>query len=605
MSTIDTKTNESVWKLYQFLGLNENPDGDTKLKLGEASACINWKITRDRNLKKRPGFHTLMDLSGAVNGLWFGNVSGEEIGLAAANGKLWKIYENGGYLANPTELGSLLTNGIVSFFSYSNIVYVLNGYEYYSYDGLQFKTVEGYRPLIMVARDPTGTDGSLLEGINKLNGKRRVWFSPDGTATVFQLPETGLASIDYVSDNATGQTIPVADYSYDLSAGTVTFNTAPVRGISTIEIAYTFPTNFRYQVTSMTCAELFLGAQDNAVFFYGNGTNQAFYSGVDYNGTPTAEYFPDLNVVGVADENTPITDMIRHNSTLMCYKTTSAYSIEYGMISTALGDAEWGFYVVPVNKEIGNVALGQTRLVNNAPLTLHGESLYRWENTSPYSAQITRDERMAIRISDRIYSTLKSFDLENCYCYDDNDSQEYYIWNGNEALVNNYAADAWYRYTVPQNVCSMCNIHSDLIFGFEDGTIRIFSEDCFTDDGDLINCYWESGSIDFGKPYQRKFMSRLWIGIKPQPTSKVTVTIATDKKSVYTERVVVNSLFTLADVDFGNFSFKINRKPQIKKLKIKAKKFAFMKFILKSSEPDCSATILMIDSLVRETGYVK
>ena len=609
MSMIDTKTNESVWKLYQFLGLNENPDGDTKLKLGEASACRNWKITRDRNLKKRPGFHSIVSLGSgsdkAVRGLWFGNVNGEEIGLAAADGKLWKIYADENYLETPIELGTLLTTEMVNFFPYSNIVYILNGHEYYSYDGSQFKTVEGYRPLIIVARDPTGTDGSLLEAVNKLNGKRRVWFSPDGTAKTFQLPETGLASIDYVMDTATGENIPTSSYSKNITNGTVTFNTAPARGISTLEIGYTFPTNNRGDVTGMTCAELYLGAQDNAVFLYGNGTNKAIYSGLEYDGTSSAEYFPDLNVVTVADDNTPITDMIRHNSALMCYKTTSAYRITFGMISTTLNDNEFGFYVVPVNKSIGNVALGQTRLVNNAPITLHGESLYRWENTSPYSAEISRDERMAIRMSDRVYGTLGTFDLEHCYCYDDNDGQEYYVWYGDAGLVYNYAADAWYRYTAPDTVCSMCNIHSDLIFGFDDGSVRVLSENYFNDDGEVFECYWESGSIDFGKPYQRKFMSRLWIGIKPQATSKVTVTISTDKKSEYTERLVINSLFTLAAVDFGDFSFKINRKPQIKKLKIKAKKFAFMKFILKNSEPDCSATILMIDPLVRETGYVK
>ena len=97
MSSINTDTNEQVWKLYQFLGLHENPDGDTKLKLGEASVCRNWKITRDRNLKKRPGFHTVVELADGepVAGMWFGNVMGDEIGLAACDGHLWKFFASG------------------------------------------------------------------------------------------------------------------------------------------------------------------------------------------------------------------------------------------------------------------------------------------------------------------------------------------------------------------------------------------------------------------------------------------------------------------------------------------------------------------------------
>lgn len=608
MSTINTDTNEQVWKLYQFLGLHENPDGDTKLKLGEASACRNWKVTRDRNLRRRPGFHTMMTLGDGepIKCIWFGNIKGNEIGLAAAGDKLWKIHANGSYLAEPVELGSMLTDKFVSIFPFSNIVYILNGYEYYSYDGTVFQPVAGYVPLIVTSRAPDGSDGQTLEEANKLNGKRRVWFSPDGTSTVFELPEKGLTSIDSVIDTATGEAYS-GSYTKSTTAGTVTFNSAPTRGINTIEISYTFPTTYRNDVTNMTNAELFLGAQDTAVFLYGDGTNKAIYSSVDYLGEPSAEYFPDLNVVTVADDNTPITGLIRHNTKLMCYKTTSTYNISFGLITLADGTQKYSFYVAPANKIIGNAPLGQVRLVLNAPFTLFGNDLYKWENTSIYSADITRDERMAVRISDRIYSTLESFTPENCYCYDDNLSQEYYIWDGGRGLVYNYVADAWYAYTSPSNlkVCSMCNIHDDLIFGFEDGTIRILSSNYFNDDGDAIDSYWESGSIDYGKPYQRKFMSNLWVGIKPQASSKVTVTIVTDKKSTYTERVIDNSLIDFWNINFADFSFLINRKPQIKKLKIKAKKFAFMKFILKADDLDSTATVLMIDPKVRETGFVK
>ena len=100
-------------------------------------------------------------------------------------------------------------------------------------------------------------------------------------------------------------------------------------------------------------------------------------------------------------------------------------------------------------------------------------------------------------------------------------------------------------------------------------------------------------------------MSEVWVAVKPQASSKVTVTVATDKKSEYTERVIDNSLIDFWHINFADFSFKLNRKPQIKKLKIKAKKFAFLKFILKSDELDSSATVLMIDPKIRETGYVK
>lgn len=605
MSTIRASSNEAVWKIEKFLGLNENPDGDVKLKLGEASLCRNWRVTRDRNLQRRPGFHTKIDLGTGkpVNGMWFGNVQGFETGLAASGGHLWKIYEDG-YLDTPEDLGQLETGNRVNFFAYNNIVFIQNGEEYYSYDGAKFGLVMGYRPLVITNRDALGAEGTLLEEVNKLNGMRRVWFSPDGTATQFLLPEKDLLSVDYVMYTATGEYMNPSMYSFDRYLGTVTFTTAPAGGTNTIEVGYSAPATYRNDICKMTNAELFLGAQDNAVFLYGNGTNEAVYSSIDYEGIPRADYFPDLNEMAVADKNTPITGMVRHYSQLICYKTNSAYSIQYGMITQANGNMQWGFYIKPINKQIGNTAPGQVRLVLNSPFTLHGKDLYEWHNTSSYSSNLSVDERQAKRISDRIYSTLGSFNFNECFCYDDNDNQEYYIWCGSTALVYNYAADAWYQYTGIA-VKSMCNIQEDVLFGTETGTICEMAPQYLNDDGVAIDSYWESGSIDFSKAYMRKLMTEVWVGTKPQERSSVTVTVMTNKKSDYTEKTVESNLATFWHMNFADYSFIVNRKPQIKKLKIKAKKFAFLKFVLKTKELYTTATVLLIDPKIRETGYMK
>lgn len=666
MSTIKATANQAVYKIDKFLGLNENPDGDVKLKLGEASVCRNWKVTRDRNLQRRPAFHTKVDLGTGkkVSGLWFGNVNGDEVGLAASGGHMWLFYQNG-YLEDLKDLGQLETETQVNFFAFNNIVYILNGEEYYSYDGVKFGIVKGYRPLVITGRDPTGTDGELLEEVNKLNGMRRVWFSPDGTHNEFLLPEHDLLSVDYVKDNDTGKYVDPDLYTFDRYTGivtfgatetfegtgvrknfpltnenisavtvtvdgdeaTVTFDTeenkivftdAPANhavisvaetitlpsGTNTIEIGYSAPSTYRTDIARMTNAELFLGAQDNAVFLYGNGTNKTVYSSIDYTGVPRADYFPDLNEMAVADANTPVTALIRHYSQLICFKTNSAYSVQYGMIQEQNGNDQWGFYAKPINKAIGNVAVGQVRLVNNSPLTLHGNDLYEWHNTSSYSANLTVDERQAKVISQRIYATLGSFDFSECYCYDDNDNQEYYIWYKDKALVYNYAADVWYVYT-GREVHAMCNVYNDVLCGTADGKIMELTTQYMNDDGDAIDSYWESGSIDFGKAYMRKLMTEVWVGTKPQEQSFVTVTVMTDKKPDYTEKNVQGHLATFSNMDFSAFSFSVNRKPQVKKLKIKAKKFAFLKFVLKTKELHTTATVLLIDPKIRETGFTK
>ena len=673
MSTIKVTANEAVYKIEKFLGLNENPAGDTKLKLGQATKCQNWKVTRDWNLMKRPGSKTVSNTysKAPVQGIWYGNVNGEEVGLVASGGVMWLFARNGEILDIPEILGELSTANRVNFFAYSNIVYILNGEEYYQYDGTAFGKVIGYRPLIITSRTPSGSQSTLLEEVNKLNGYRRVWFSPNGTDSVFQLPEQDLMSVDYVKINADGSYMSPDLYSSDKYAGTVTFGGAetftgdgtttvfvvanttltvsavtvkvddvttsvtlavnsttgeseitfssapadesvivvtetliPKANTDSIEIGYQAVATYRPDVCRMTNAELFLGAQDNCVILYGNGTNEAIYSGIDYWGQPRADYFPDLHEIAVADANTPITGMIRHYSQLICFKSKSVYVIHFGLITTATGDQEFGFYVTPVNKEIGNAALGQVRLVLNSPFSLNGHDLYEWKSNSRYSVNLSADERNAVRISDRIYATLESFDAENCYCYDDNYGQEYYICYGNEQLVYDYPADAWYHYT-GLNIYSMCNMGDKLLFGTDDGRICELSEQYLNDDGTVIDCVWESGSLDFSKNYMRKFMSELWISLKPIPHSKVTVTAQTDRKTDFTEKTIESRLSTFEHMDFDEFSFETNRKPQVKKIKLKAKKFAFLKLILKSKDLYSSAVVLSIDPKVRETGYVK
>ena len=609
MARITGSANERVFQIKAWGGLNENPDGDTKLKMGEAAAMRNFRITRDGNLQRRPGSREISSLltdgaeASPVRGIWNGWVNGREQLVSACGGKLWRLWneETGAYIRE--EIGAIDTGREIHFFGFANALYMINGAEYKVWDGTTLADVGGYRPLVTVAVPPDG-GGETLEQVNKLTGARRCWFSPDGSAKTFKLPETGLLSLDYVKNLTTGEDMAAGSYTADLAAGTVTFTGAPGAGTNTIEIGWTMAENFRGQVLSMRWGELYAGTQDTRIFLYGDGSNKAIYSGLDYDGQPRADYFPDLNEVAVGDANTPITGMIRHYSRLLCFKESSAWTIQYGTISMADGLVTEAFYVTPVNRSIGNVAPGQVRLVLNSPRTLHGSDVYEWKNNGSYSSNLTVDERQAKRISDRIYATVRKFDLERCYCYDDNWGQEYYICQGGRALVHNYAADAWYYYEDFDAVC-MANFRGELLYGTSDGKLMHFSTDYLNNDGRAIDAYWESGSMSFGQDYQRKYSAMLWVGVKPESSAEINVTVQTDRSSSYTEKMVTSSLANFAHVNFSKWSFATNRKPQMSRLKIKAKKFVFYKLIFRTSAADSTATILAADIRVRFTGYAK
>jgi hypothetical protein len=296
--------------------------------------------------------------------------------------------------------------------------------------------------------------------------------------------------------------------------------------------------------------------------------------------------------------------MVTQYSTLVCFKSNSSYSIQYGTITLADGLQTSAFYITPTNSRLGNAALGQARLVLNAPFTLHGNDLYEWRNTSSYSSNLSRDERQAKRISDRIYATLRNYDFAKCKCWDDNDAQEYYVCHNKKALVYNYAADAWYSYENFDAEC-MVNYHGSLYIGTSDGKINHFGYEHLNDNGVAIDAYWESGSMSFGQDYSRKYSAQIWLGIEPESNAEVTVTAMTDRKSSYSEKIVASSLATFDQANFGSWSFRTNRKPFMTRLKIKAKKFVFYKLVFKTDSPDTTATILAADMLVRYTGQAK
>ena len=581
-------------KLYQiqrWLGVNESPDGDSGLKMGQAAVMRNFRITRENHLQIRPGYAAKLTLSqgSPVRGLWYGYVEGEAHLLAVCGGHVWEIDREGWTAA---DLGEIQDGGSAFFFGFGEKVYLLTGAEYYSWDGTgQVQQVEGYVPIVVTAAPPEG-GGTLLERVNLLTGKKRQQSSPDGTSTTFQLAETGLDQLLAVE----GTQIP---YTADLELGQVTFESAPPKGVNSLTFTWKKGTGGREKVTGMRFAELFNGASDSRVFLYGDGSSQAVYTGIGEDLLPTAEYFPDLNTMAVGEANTPITAMIRHYDRMIVYKTHSAHACQYSTMTLADGTVAAAFYTTPLNREIGCQAPGQARLVDNDPRTLSGRGVYTWS----LAAGSTRDERNAKRISDRVENTLAAFNLAETTAFDDEARQEYYVCCGEKALVHNYANDTWYGYTHFPARC-MESVGGEVYFGTGDGRVMHLSRQYRNDNLEPIDAYWESGSMDFGRDWVRKFSPVLWLSIKPESQGRVQVTMQTNRRSDHEQRTVAANLASFSNANFAHWSFGTNRKPQVCRVKLKGRKFTFYKLIFSSQSASSTATILNADLKVRYSRQV-
>ena len=542
-----------------------------------------------------------------VAGMWTGLAGGEELFLAACDGVIWSLLdaETGEFtrdiISDQYTVGS---NGTVTFFPFDNKVYIMDGEEFYVYgkDGnatFQFGVVGGYAPLIAIGIGPidSGQSGETTgEYVNLLSRQRRVQLSPDGTHKTFRLPEKGSGlTVDSVVFLETGAT--VSAYTTYPEEGTITFTDAPDEGDNTYEVTYTIPSTdataeLRRQVTSNLFAEIFSGNTDQGVFFYGNGTNRIVYSGMDSDGLARADYFPDQYSVDVGDSNTPITGLIRHHGALMCFKTDSAWALTYGTTQLANGNSTIAIYCTPINKDKGNIVPGQVQLVNNNPITCSGTELYQWRSVSRYSSAIGRDERNAIRITDRVQESIKELSIPSVCMWDDNDNQEFYLVGNSIALVWNYVTDAWYRYETFDAV-RMCNFHGEVYIGAADGRIRRLTDEAIGDEGLPIHAKWVSGAMDFGVGYMRKYSSMLWVGLKPVEGTSVDVCLETDRKNTFKEKVVSSA------------KAKIAGQPFMSKIKLKAKKFVYYRLILSVDEKMPSTTVTDIEIRVRSTGYAK
>lgn len=615
MAQIKGTDNSSILKIQAFLGLNENPDGDTTLKVGEMAEMRNFRITQDKHLQIRPGSKTILSLADALSslgqgntqdgaetrvyGVWRGIAGASEHILASFGGHIWDIDTKN---SAAKDKGSA-PMGEVSFFGFGGKVYLLGGGEYKSWDGgtdTAFATVEGYVPLIQTATTPKG-EGTLVETVNRLTGKRRVQFSPDGTATVFQLPEKGINEVSSVKSGGE----PVTNCTMDLENGTVTFTAAPAAGTNTVEIEYRKGDGARSEVTGMKYSELFNGATDTRVFLYGDGTNRAVYSGVPFaTGRASAEYFPDLYELTVGESNTPLTALVRHYSRLMAFKTDNAWAILQGEIGLADGGSTAAFYVQPVNRQFGNEAPGQVRLLENNPLTMDAGSVYQWRSGSSYASYISNNENNAKRISDRVASTLKGFDLKKVLTANIKADHEFWFLHGTRALILNYANDSWYLYDgLP---FSRIVEYEGTVIGFsDDGAVVEFSQKYRSDNGAPIDCYAATGAMDFDKDWLLKYSPMIFVAMQPASNARIKVTVETNRRSDYPEKTVAYSLATFLHVDFNHFSFATNRKPQVKKVKMKVKKATFYRLIFKSNSASATATVIETDIRLRYAGNVK
>ena len=552
-----------------FLGLNMNETGSTNLKLGESPKMVNFKISRDYKLEKMYGYINKYEKTSKIRAMWFGLLDATEVFVFVCDGKVY----NGN-----TELGSL-TDDITRIFEFNKKLYFINGHEYKEWDGTIFKDVEGYIPLVKIATTPNGV-GTDYEPINVLTGKKRQTFSPDGTEKTFVLAENNLTSIDSVKVNGIETTV-----TKDLSKGTIKFSTAPTQGVDTIEVQWTKGTGQRELVYKNHYFQTYGLADDTRVFLYGNADakNRIYFSDLG-NGIPDVTYFPGNNFIDIGSSNIAITDIQRQYDRMIISKEDSTYYSTYEQITDNTGESIVAFPVYPLNKSHGAKPYNQGQVLDNYVTTID-TSIVQWTNTE------SKDERNAQIISSKVQTWLNERNLSKVVTLDYQEEKEYWLAIDNEILIYNYENGCYSLVQLPAKITTFLSYKGIIYAGTENGKIIEFNKNATTYSGEIIKAEWQSGYYDFGAEEQRKTMRVLWITLKPWFKTSLDINYISDRDSGSEAKTIEKRSISYAHWNYARFTYNTQRSVKPFRVKLKAKKFAFLKLILKNEVSDEKVTI--------------
>ena len=157
-----TPTDFSVLGIKRFLGVNECADGDTNLRVGEASKMRNFRVTNDYGLQKRYGSAVI---AGLLNG--YSTTDGEEYTLKTED--YASSYSISAYpaITAPDSVGNFDVSGTPVTVTAAN---ASNYIGYYFKDGMTIKKFTGFV-------DGWSADITGLTAVNDSNGNAAGYVS--------------------------------------------------------------------------------------------------------------------------------------------------------------------------------------------------------------------------------------------------------------------------------------------------------------------------------------------------------------------------------------------------------------------------------------------
>lgn len=278
----------------------------------------NYKNSSGKCIETRPDIELLEEHSDTIFGHFFYTVN-KEVHEIVHTGSF--LLDNGKKIKLETK-EAFMNQHKSNFFVYDNKLYVLDGKEYYVYDGTEIKLAEGYIPTTSISRSPSG-GGTVYEDVNLLNSYRKNSFVSDGKATEYFLDVPNFDKDSSVRVWVDDKEVTIG-FTADYSTGKITFTKAPAEPLTVgqdnvvIQFKKTVE-GYRERISKCTLVELF----DNRVFFSGNPDYPHFlwHCSLD---DPT--YCSDLDYYQEGTNDSKIKSIVAGNNALWVLKEPSQHN---------------------------------------------------------------------------------------------------------------------------------------------------------------------------------------------------------------------------------------------------------------------------------------
>lgn len=393
---------------------------------------------------------------------------------------------------------------------------------------------EAYTPVTVINASPENGSGAMYQPENRLSAKKAIHYNAASGVTVYHLPVAQVDSVDQVIVDGAVKT-PGTDYTADLSAGTITFSSAPPvtnpATNNTVRVTYS-KANPDALRSIMDCEYAMVAGGDTNLCILLAGCpaqpNAVFWNSNDAISMNCA-YFPMSYYNLVGDTEDPVTGFGKQYSTIVVLKERSVGKLGYGVEKVDDRDSI-SFTYADINTRVGCDLPQSIQLIENNLV---------WANTYQ-GVHMLRSSSAAFEnnvdcISDKVNGAESGLLAElrkaaNVCSFDDD--ERYWLCAGGVCYVwdyslSTYSDPSWFYFT---NIAA--------VRFFRDDTHRMYHLDAagrvtrfdrvFSDYGQAIDKVYRFPTQFFGSYDRLKDVIQVLLSVRSDTDTDISVEYSTD-----------------------------------------------------------------------------